>query len=253
MRQDVDVRRPSASTGPRRPGRGRRIRRVGGLLLAALVLLPVTAVGVLWPLTPSVGDAEKRIAARLAAHGAKDPEALPRPDKVGVAVIATEDSRFYSHHGLDALGLLRAAGTAVGGSGRDYGGATLDQQLAKNLYTSSSLASKVEQVVLSFKLEAKYSKTQILEMYLSEVYFGHGFYGLGAAARGYFGTAPSNLSWAQASVLAGLVQAPSAYDPYQHLALAKSRQRHVLDRLVATKTLTPQEADAAYNASLALQ
>jgi len=82
---------------------------------------------------------------------------------------------------------------------------------------------------------------------------GHGFYGLAAASRGYFGFTPADLTWAQASVLAGLVQAPSAYDPYQHLALAKSRRRHVLDRLVATHILTTQQADAAYRASLPLR
>jgi len=221
--------------------------------VVVVVVVPVAAIAVLWPLTPAVGDAEQRITARLSSHGAKDPGALPRPDKVGVAVIATEDSRFYSHHGLDALGVLRAAASAVSGSRHDFGGATLDQQLAKNLYTRNSLAAKVEQVVLSFKFEALYSKAQILELYLSEVYLGHGFYGLAAASRGYFGVAPANLTWAQASVLAGLVQAPSAYDPYQHRALAKSRQRHVLDRLVATKTLTSEQADAAYRAPLALQ
>lgn len=97
--------------------------------------------------------------------------------------------------------------------------------------------------MLSFKLEAQYTKNQILEMYLSEVYFGHGFYELTAAARGYFGVAPARVTWGQASALAGLVQAPSAYDPYRHLALARSRQRHVMDRLVATKTLTVQQAD----------
>jgi membrane peptidoglycan carboxypeptidase len=222
-------------------------------MLAAVVLIPLLVAGVLWPLTPSVGDAESRIAARLASHGAKDPQAVPRPDKVGVAVIATEDSRFYSHHGLDALGVLRAATAAASGSRRDFGGATLDQQLAKNLYTSNSLTAKIEQVVLSFKLEAQYSKPQILEMYLSEVYFGHGSYGLAAASRGYFGVAPADLTWAQASLLAGLVQAPSAYDPYAHRDLAKSRQRHVLDRLVATKTLTTAQADAAYQAPLNLR
>ncbi|MCU1595478.1 MAG: putative Transglycosylase [Frankiales bacterium] len=253
MRQDIDV-RPSPSSRPR-PGRrrGRRARRVLLVLLTAVVVLPLVAVGVLWPLTPSVDDAEARIEARLASHGAKDPHAVPRPDKVGIAVIATEDSRFYRHHGLDALGVVRAAMSAISGSHHDFGGATLDQQLAKNLYTSNSLPAKVEQVVLSFKLEAQYSKSQILEMYLSEVYLGHGFYGLPAASRGYFGVAPADLTWAQASVLAGLVQAPSAYDPYSHRDLAKSRQRHVLDRLVAIKTLTAAQADAAYSAPLNLQ
>ena len=250
LRQDIDDRRVPPQR--RRRGRRRRTTRIIVVLLGLLVALPVAVTAVLWPLTPSVRDAEQRIALRLTAHGARDPAQLPRPDRVGDAVLATEDSRFFSHHGLDALGVLRAAVAGVSGARRDFGGATLDQQLAKNLYTRDDLASKVEQVVLSFKLEAQYTKNQILEMYLSEVYFGHGFYGLTAAARGYFGVAPARLTWGQASVLAGLVQAPSAYDPYRHLALARSRQRHVLDRLVATKTLTVQQADEAYRSALKL-
>ena len=252
MRQNLDLPRRAPAAGARLSGR-RRAWRVTLRLIAALVILPVVSVAVMWPLTPSVGDAEARIAARLASHEARDPHAVPRPNKVGVAVIATEDSRFYSHHGLDAFGVLRATRTLVSSSRRDFGGATLDQQLAKNLYTGNTLRAKIEQVELSFKLEAKYSKAQILEMYLSEVYLGHGFYGLGAAARGYFGVAPSDLSWAQASVLAGLVQAPSAYDPYSHPDLAKSRQRHVLDRLVATHALTAAQADSAFNSPLHLR
>ncbi len=211
---------------------------VAGLLVAAL-----------WPLTPSVADAEQRVATQLAAHGARDPGTMPVPNKVGQGVIATEDSRVYSHHGLDVLGMIRAAyGYARGSS--DPGGATLDQQLAKNLYTpgETGLLPKLEQVELSFKFEARYSKPQILEMYLSVVYFGHGFYGLPAAARGYFGVAPNALTWAQASLLAGLVQAPSAYDPYAYPDRARYRQRHVLDRLVATQVLTAVQADAAYAA-----
>ncbi len=216
-------------------------------------LLCGLAVAALWPLTPSVVDAEQRVGARLAAHGAQDPHAMPVPNKVGDGVIATEDSRFYSHHGLDVLGVIRAAyGFAHGWS--DPGGATLDQQLAKNLYTPgrSGFLPKLEQVELAFKFEARYSKPQILEMYLSAVYFGHGFYGLPAAARGYFGVAPNALSWGQASLLAGLVQAPSAYDPYAHPGRARLRQRHVLDRLVATHVLTPAAADAAYAAAWGL-
>lgn len=170
-----------------------------------------------------------------------------------MAIISTEDSRFYSHHGLDVVGIGRAAATALSGSKQDAGGATLDQQLTKNLYVTGGWLAKAEQIELSFKLEAEYSKSQILEMYLSAVYFGHGFYGLPAASRGYFGVAPADLSWAQASLLAGLVQAPSAYDPYRHRELSKSRQRHVLDRLVATHVLQADQADAAYSAPLALK
>jgi len=222
-----------------------------GLLLLVLALIPAVVAVALWPLTPSVADAEQRVATRLAAHGATDPHAVARPNRVGTAIIATEDSRFYAHHGLDALGVVRAAAGFARGSS-DPGGATLDQQLSKNLYTSNSVLAKVKQVELSFKLEAQYSKPEILEMYLSEVYFGEGHYGLPAAARGYFGVAPASLTWGQASVLAGLVQAPSAYDPLHHLALAKKRQRHVLDRLVAVGALSRAGADAAYAEPLQL-
>jgi membrane peptidoglycan carboxypeptidase len=85
------------------------------------------------------------------------------------------------------------------------------------------------------------------------VYYGHGFYGLADAARGYFGTTPARLTWGQASMLAGLVQAPSAYDPYLHLDLARQRQRHVIDRLVATHVLTAAQGDAAFAEPLRLQ
>ncbi len=103
MTKYVDVLPPATASVPGRPGQvSRRFRRCVGGLITAFVVVPISAIGVLWPLMPSVGDAEKRIAARLAAHGAKDPGALPRPDEVRVAVIATEDSRFYSHRGLHA-------------------------------------------------------------------------------------------------------------------------------------------------------
>lgn len=227
--------------GARRPRRRwlRRAVSAGAGILAVVV----AGIAVLWPLTPGVGDAEARVRAQLRDVHATDPRALPIPDRVGVAVVATEDSRFYSHHGIDLLGVARAL-VGMARSGVDTGGATLDQQLAKRLYTPGWPGpwAKVEQAELALKLDAQYSKAQILEMYLSDVYFGHGFYGLPAAARGYFGVAPADLTWAQASLLAGLVQAPSAYDPYAHLRLAKERQAEVLGRLVATHDLTTAQA-----------
>ncbi len=223
-------------------------------MLAAIlgvVVVLLTVIGVLWAITPSVGDTEARIATRLAAHGATDPHALPLPDPVGVAVIATEDSRFRDNPGISPAGVARFALSPIIG---DQGSATLEQQLAKVLYTPErqDFTARVEDATLALKLDAHYSKDQVLEMYLSAVYFGHGFYALPAAARGYFATAPADLSWAQASLLAGLVQAPSAYDPFTHLDLAKRRQRHVLDQLVATGSLSASQADSAFAAPLGL-
>jgi penicillin-binding protein 1A len=218
----------------------------------AVALVAGTAVAVAWPLTPSVGDAAARVRDRLAPHGAPLLRQLPSPDRVGEAIVATEDSRFYAHWGIDLQGVVRAA-LHVASAG-DAGGATLDQQLAKNLWTGNTgIWVKLEQVELSWKLEAHYSKAELLRFYLAMAYFGHAFYGLPAATEGYFGVPPDAVTWAQASLLAGLVQAPTAYDPYRHLVLAKRRQRHVLDRLVATRVLSRAQADAAYRADLALR
>ncbi len=173
---------------------------------------------------------------------------------MGQAVIATENSRFSSDFGVDVVSLFRTVAGRFTGS-RDTGAATIEIQLAKNLYTPgrSNIVAKVEQVELAFKLDTRYTKDEILRMYLGGVYYGHGFYGLADAARGYFGTTPARLTWGQASMLAGLVQAPSAYDPYLHLDLARQRQRHVIDRLVATHVLTAAQGDAAFAEPLRLQ
>ncbi|MDQ2882792.1 MAG: transglycosylase domain-containing protein [Actinomycetota bacterium] len=230
----------------------RRIR-AAGLVLGALVVAAALAFGLLWALTPSVGDLQRRVADRLAAHGSADLGELPVPDRIGQAVVATEDSRFFSDHGVDPRGVVRGV---LGGLGGDEdGGATLDQQLAKLLYTPerTGVGAKIEQVILGVKIDSTYSKQRILRAYLTSVYFGQGYYGVAAAARGYFDLAPGDLSWAQASLLAGVVQAPTAYDPLTHLDLAKQRQRDVLDRLVATGVLSGAQADATFAAPLHLR
>ncbi len=227
--------------------------RAAGLVLGALVVAAAVTFGLLWAFTPAVGDLQQRVADRLAAHGvAADLGALPVPDRVGQAVVATEDSRFFSDHGVDPRGAVR--GLVGGLDGGEDGGATLDQQLAKLLYTPgrTGVGAKIEQVILGMKIDHAYSKRQILQAYLSSVYFGQGYYGLAAAAEGYFGRTAADLSWAQASLLAGLVQAPTAYDPLTHLDLAKQRQRDVLDRLVATGVFSRVQADAVFAAPLHL-
>ncbi|HUX71317.1 MAG TPA: biosynthetic peptidoglycan transglycosylase [Cellulomonadaceae bacterium] len=229
-------------------------RRRWWVAAAVVVLAPLLVVVALWPATPGVGDAGSLISARLAAHGAPVLGTLPRSDRVARALVATEDSRFYVTPGVDPISAARAGVAMVTGS-VDTGAATLEQQLAKNLYfpQDDGLMDKVKEAEVALKLDATYTKREILVMYLAAVYFGHGYYGLPAASEGYFGTQPSALTWAQASVLAGLVQAPSAYDPVEHRDAARLRQRHVLDRLVATGVLTPAEADAAFAAPLHLR
>jgi membrane peptidoglycan carboxypeptidase len=231
-----------------------RWRRRVLVVLAVMALAPILGVAVLWPLTPSVAGAEQLVRERLAAHRAPELAALPRPDRVGQALIATEDSRFFRTPGIDPISVVRAGIAALTGSG-DTGAATLEQQLAKNLYfpQDDGLVSKMQEAELALKLDALYSKNDVLRMYLADVYFGHGLYGLLAAAHGYFGVAPAQLSWSQATLLAGLVQAPSAYDPLRYLSAGQQRQRHVLDRLVSIHVLSAAQADAAYAAPLGLR
>ena len=179
---------------------------------------------------------------------------LPRPDRVAQALVAAEDSRFHQLPGIDPISVVRVGLATLSGGG-DTGGATLEQQLAKNLYFphDDRFVSMVEEAELALKLDVSYPKNEILRLYLADVYFGHGFYGLPAAAEGYFGVTPAQLSWAQASMLAGLVQAPSAYDPIRHLSTGRLRQQHVLHRLVTTGGLSEAQADTAFAAPLGLQ
>jgi membrane peptidoglycan carboxypeptidase len=136
----------------------------------------------------------------------------------------------------------------------DQGGATLYQQLAKILYVPgpSGVLGKGEQMLLGIKLALSYPKAKILQMYSDVAYFGDGYYGLQAASCGYFRVTPAALTWPQAALLAGLVQAPSAYDPLAHPALARAREAHVLGRLAATGTLTHAQAERAYRQPLHL-
>ena len=242
--------RPPAESSRRTPRRG-LVRRLVRLVVALVVLL-VALLTAGWVLTPSVGDAAQRVAAQLAAHSAPALSG-PAPTRVADALIATEDSRFYSNPGVDPVSLARLPISLV--LHRDQGGATLEQQLAKNLYErgKGGPMAQAEEAVLALKLDRAYSKQQVLTMYLDDGSYGHGFYGLTAASEGYFGIAPDQLSWAQASLLAGLFQAPSAYDPLEHKDAARARQLHVLDRLVAVGTLTRAQAVAVAQQSWGLR
>ena len=242
MTTSMDRAAPRVAGVPARRSRGRRLfRRLVGLLVVVLVLGGMLlAAG--WVATPSVDDAADRVADTLAAHSSPELSG-PVPARVADALIATEDSRFYSNPGIDPVSVARFPIALV--LGRDQGGATLEQQLAKNLYEHGRTgpAAQAEEAVLALKLDRTWSKQQILRLYLDDGYYGHGFYGLTAASEGYFGVAPGALSWAQASLLAGLFQAPSAYDPLVHHDAARARQLHVLDRLVAVGRLTRAQAD----------
>ena len=156
--------------------------------------------------------------ATLATRGDMGGAAVPLrelPDYVPKAFIAIEDRRFYSHHGVDPLGIMRALVADVLRRGASQGGSTITQQLAKNLFLTQerTISRKAQEVVLALWLEHKFSKAQILELYLNRVYFGSGAYGVEAAAQRYFGKSARRLALAEAAMLAGLVQSPSRLAP----------------------------------------
>jgi len=236
--------------------RGARIRRrlliAGAAGLIAILILAVAGFVYLLSLR-GVGDAEARVRRILAEHGGV-PAPLPPPLKLGNAVVAVEDENFHANVVVNILdGAGRAALAALQTSG-DPGGSTIGQQLAKRLYPhSGGLGGTLEEIGLAVKLSTRFSKAQILNMYLNSAYYGNGYWGEVAAAHGYFGVSPRALTWGEAALLAGLLQAPSAYDPERHPALARQRQRHVLDQLVDNHDLSPARAAAVFRERLPLR
>ena len=222
----------------------RRLRWIVAAMTVMTFGIGVAVIAFLASL-PTVGDAELRVHRQLAAHGATD-RAGHVPERIADSIIAVEDGAFRTNPGIDLRGVIRAILGGIKG-GDDPGGSTITQQLAKALYGGNhGTRAKLKDLGLAVKLNERYSKDQIMEMYTSVEYFGHGAYGIDAAARTYFHKSAANLDWAEASMMAGLLQGPSRLDPIAHFGAARSRQRLVLDRLVATQTLTAKAADAAY-------
>jgi membrane peptidoglycan carboxypeptidase len=150
------------------------------------------------------------------------------------AIIAVEDNRFYNHSGFDVEGILRAILVNIQTGQLQEGASTITQQLVKNLFLTHdrTWGRKVEEVVLAIDMEQRYSKEEILELYLNTIYFGSGAKGISSASKIYFGKAPANLTLAESAMLAGLPNAPSALSPYVDFAAAKQRQAVVLAAMV---------------------
>jgi membrane peptidoglycan carboxypeptidase len=165
------------------------------------------------------------------------------------ATLAAEDRDFYHHGAVDPVAIARALAVDIASGSAVEGGSTITQQLVKiELLGSQKTASrKLQELLLAYTLEHRYSKDQILELYLNRVYYGHGAYGIGSAAQTYFGagTKASDLTAAKAAFLAGLLQAPSGNDPFLHYDRARSRELYVLNGMVTTGALSPAEAKKA--------
>jgi len=176
------------------------------------------------------------------------------PKYLPQAVIATEDRRFYSHFGVDPIGLARAAFINLRAGHVVQGGSTLTQQLAKNLFLTPdrTFKRKIQEMLLALWLEHRFTKDQILEIYLNRVYLGAGTYGVDAAARRYFGKPAKELTLYEAAVIAGLLRAPTRFSPASDRARAGARAHQVLENMVDAGYLTQPQADAAESQSTQL-
>jgi membrane peptidoglycan carboxypeptidase len=239
---------------PQRPrsGRGRRYLKRATISLAIVIVVLVLAGGALWVMTPSAGQATQLARAEAAQHGIVYPGPNV-PENFARPLIATEDHRFYSEPGVDPLAVARVVKGKVT-SGGDQGGATIEQQLAKMLYTpgESGFKTEVKQVVLAVKLNFAYSKQQILDMYAEAAYYGHGYYGLEQASCGYFGHPARDLTVVQGAMLAGVVNAPSQDDPVNDPGNARARLEHVIARMVAVGYLTGAQGQRVLSTPLGL-
>jgi 1A family penicillin-binding protein len=167
------------------------------------------------------------------------------------AAIATEDANYYSHPGVDLVGIVRAAWANLRGGEVVAGGSTITQQVARNLLldpqerADRTLTRKLREMILALRLQAAYSKDEVLALYLNQSYFGNLAYGIDAAARAYFGRSAPELSLAECAMLIGLLQAPATYDPLTNLDAAKARQRVVLELMAQNGFITPVEVETA--------
>lgn len=160
------------------------------------------------------------------------------------AVISAEDKRFYAHRGVDPRAIVRAVAHDLKTMSPEQGGSTITQQLAKNFYYTyeKRLERKFAEVFTAFAIEEEFSKDDIFELYVNSIYFGDGYYGISAAAEGYYGKAPAELTDYECAMLAGIPNAPSAYSPVKSPDLAEQRLKQVLDRMVECGEITEERA-----------
>ena len=165
------------------------------------------------------------------------------------AVVSVEDRRFYSHGTIDFIALARATFSNIKQKDFKEGGSTITQQTAKNLYLIKEKDvsnRKVAEFLIGRDLEKKYNKDEILELYVNTIYFGDGYYGIQEASKGYFNKDAKDLTLYEATMLAGVPNAPSLYAPTINFHLTQSRQKKVVSSMVETGTLSQEEADKLY-------
>ena len=218
-----------------------------GVTLAILTTLAAPSAITLWVSTPSGDDIQQRVVEATSAHGVVLLDENAVPPMLAQAVVATEDERFYAHHGIDTIGLGRAVLYDATHLCLCQGGSTITEQLVKDVYLNGTNEgyNKMVDVVMALKVERVIGKKRIMADYLSEITTGLNRYGVSAAACAYFHRPLDELTIGQYALLAGVTQAPSLYDPTVDPGLAALRRSSVLAAMVTDRFITPEQAAIA--------
>ncbi len=249
------------------PGWGRKVLRWGlGLILGGLVMA-AAAVGIaywyvgrdlpkissLLDYRPSIitsiySDDDRKIGEFYKERRIVIPLS-EMPETLILAFIAAEDSRFFMHQGIDIFSIVRAFFKNIEAGAIVQGGSTITQQLTKSFFLTpeKSYRRKLKEAILAYRIDRRFSKEEILFLYLNQIYLGHGAYGVEAAAENYFGKSAKELNLSECSMLAGLPQAPSRYSPFQYPERAKERQIYVLNRMISEGYISNIQATEAIN------
>ncbi|MBR4695194.1 MAG: penicillin-binding protein 1A [Selenomonadaceae bacterium] len=217
-----------------------------GFLTASMNTKPDLVNDIRPPATSTIYDTNGNEIATVHAAENRMPVKISQvPKDLQNAFVAVEDNRFYDHMGIDPKGILRAAWSNISGRTISEGGSTITQQLAKNAYLTQdrTMKRKIQEVFLALQLERQYTKQEILELYLNQIYFGQGAYGVQAAAKTYFNKNVEDLSLNECAMLAGIPKSPNYYSPFNNLQAAQERKAIVLDQMVKYGYANRQEAE----------
>ncbi len=227
-----------------------------GTLLYLLVVLDLPDIASLSSYSPAeaslVVDSKGRVLTRFYRENRRVVKLAEMPALLPKAFVAAEDGRFYHHGGIDGWSVLRAVVHNLRSGRRSQGGSTITQQVARALLLSpeKTYLRKLREAVLACRMDRVLTKDEVLHLYLNQIYFGEGAYGVESASQVYFGKKVGQLTLAEMSILAGLPQAPSRYSPLVDLKSAKARQRYVLNRMAEDGYISAEQARAAYGQEL---
>ena len=232
------------------------LKGILSIILGIIILAIIVVLAYLGIIYNEVNTEIKAGKIEKTVEGIRSRNTYVKKDKIDElylkAVIAAEDRRYYSHGAVDIMGFSRAMYNNIISMKLKEGGSTITQQLSKNIFLDqrTEIDRKIKELFYSIELEKKYSKDDILELYVNTSYFGAGYYGIGPASKGYYGKTPEKLNLNEAAFLAGVPNAPSVYNPYEHYDLALQRRNIVLKKMVYNGDITQEEAIIVYNERL---